>query len=130
MLNCHRAASGQAQVLEILPPCSAVCAKSLQSCLTLCSPMHCGLWPTRLLCPWDSPGKNIGVGCHFLFQGIFLTQESNPHLLLLLHWQSGYLMPPLASLFSPSAPQNNVSILFIFLSSVLAPSRLSVNVFE
>ena len=40
-----------------------------------------GLEPTRLLCPWDSPGKNIGVGCHFLLQGIFLTQESNPGLL-------------------------------------------------
>ena len=37
-----------------------------------------GLQPTRLLCPWDSPGKNPGVGCHFLLQGIFLTQESNP----------------------------------------------------
>ena len=36
-----------------------------------------GLYPTRLLCPWDSPGKNTGVGCHFLLQGIFLTQRSN-----------------------------------------------------
>ena len=33
---------------------------------------------TRLLCPWDSPGKNTGVGSHFLLQGIFLTQGSNP----------------------------------------------------
>ena len=41
-----------------------------------------GLWPARPLCPWDSPGKNTGVGCHFLLQGIFPTQESNPcHLL-------------------------------------------------
>ena len=38
-----------------------MCAKSLQSCLTLCDPME----PTRLLCPWDSPGKNTRVGCHF-----------------------------------------------------------------
>ena len=30
--------------------------------------------PTRLPCPWDSPGKNTGVGCHCLLQGIFLTQ--------------------------------------------------------
>ena len=30
---------------------------------------HHGLWPTRLLCPWDSPGKNTGVGCHSLLQG-------------------------------------------------------------
>ena len=40
------------------------------------------LWPhepylTRLLCPWDFPGKNTGVGCHFLLQGIFLTQGLN-----------------------------------------------------
>ena len=33
-----------------------------------------GLKPVRLLCPWDSPGKSPGVGCHFLLQGIFLTQ--------------------------------------------------------
>ena len=38
------------------------------------------LQPTRLLCPWDFPGKNTGVGCHFLLQGIFPTQGSNLHL--------------------------------------------------
>ena len=32
-----------------------------------------GLWPTRLLCPWNFPGKNTGVGSHFLLQGIFPT---------------------------------------------------------
>ena len=47
-----------------------------------------GLYPTRLLCPWDFPGKNTGVGCHFLLQGIFLTQGSN---LRLLHWQAASL---------------------------------------
>ena len=36
--------------------------------------------PTRFLRPWDSPGKNTGVGCHFLLQGIFSTQGSNPGL--------------------------------------------------
>ena len=40
-----------------------------------------GLWPTRLLCPWDSPGKITGVGQHSLLQGIFPTQASNPGLL-------------------------------------------------
>ena len=50
--------------------------------------------PTRLLCPWDSPGKNIGVGYYFLLQGIFPTQGSNPCLLHLLPWQAGSL--PLA----------------------------------
>ena len=69
-------------------------AKSLQSCLTLCNPMDRG--PPQLLCPWDFPGKNTGVGCHALFQGIFLTQALKPHLLHLLHWQAGSLplVPP------------------------------------
>ena len=44
-----------------------------------------GLWPTMLLCPWDFPGKNTGVGCHFLPLGIFPTQGSNPDLLCFLH---------------------------------------------
>ena len=39
------------------------------------------LWPARLLCPWDSPGKNTAVDCHFLLQRTFLTQGSNPGLL-------------------------------------------------
>ena len=43
-----------------------------------------GLQPSRLLCPWDFPEKNTGVGCHFLLQGIFLTLRSNLHF---LHWQ-------------------------------------------
>ena len=40
-----------------------------------------GLQPTRLLCPWDFPGKNTRMGCHFLLQGIFLTWGSNPSIL-------------------------------------------------
>ena len=35
------------------------------------------LWPARLLCPWDVPSKNTGVGCHCLLQGIISTQGSN-----------------------------------------------------
>ena len=54
-----------------------------QSCQSLCDP-----W---LLCPWDSPGKNTGVDCHALLQGFFLTQGSNLHLLMLLHWRVGSL---------------------------------------
>ena len=46
----------------------------------------------RLLCPWDFPGKNTRVGCHFLLQGIFPTQGLNPRLLhcrqILYHWAS------------------------------------------
>ena len=40
-----------------------------------------GLQPSRLLCPWDSPGKSTGVGSHSLLQGIFLTQGSDLGLL-------------------------------------------------
>ena len=43
-----------------------------------------GLYRIRLLCPWDFPGKNTGVGSHFLLQRIFSTQGSN---LCLRHWQ-------------------------------------------
>ena len=38
-------------------------------------------WPTRLFHPWNSPGKNTGVGCHSLLQGIFRTQGLNSGLL-------------------------------------------------
>ena len=41
----------------------------------------CGLQPTRLFCPWDFPGKNTRMDCHFLLQGIFQTQELNLGLL-------------------------------------------------
>ena len=51
-----------------------------------------------LFWPWDSPGNNPGEGCHFLLQGIFLTQTLSRHRLHLLHWQVGFL--PLA----PSVP--------------------------
>ena len=70
-----------------------VCA---QLCLTLQS--H-ELQPARLLCPWDFPGKDTGVGCHFWLQGIFLTQGSKPCLLHLLNWQVDSL--PLCHLGSP-----------------------------
>ena len=56
------------------------CVLVTQSYLTLCDPMD--LQPAKLLCPWDSPGKNTGVGYHSLLQGIFLTQEWNLGLLL------------------------------------------------
>ena len=50
-----------------------------------------GLQPTRLLCPWDSPGKNTGVGCHSLLQGILQTQGSNQGL---LHFRQILSEPP------------------------------------
>ena len=75
-------------------------AKSLQSCPTLCGPMDHSL-------PGSSvhgilSGKNTGMGCHALLQGIFPTQGLNPHLLCLLHWQADSF--PLAP---PGKPRNS-----------------------
>ena len=63
-------------------------AKSLQLCHLF------GLYPARLLCPWGSPGKNTGVGCHALLREIFPTQGSNTCLLSLLYWQVQLLLYP------------------------------------
>ena len=76
-------------------------AKPLQSCLTLCNPLDCS--PPGSSVDEDSPGKNIGVGCHALLQGIFSTQGLNQSLLYLLHWQVSSL--PLA------VPGNPIRIL-------------------
>ena len=54
-------------------------AKSLRSCPTLCDPVDCSL-PGSSVHGFSS-GKNTGVGCSALLQGIFPTQGSNPHLL-------------------------------------------------
>ena len=78
------------------------CNVCLLSCVRLFK-TH-GLQPTRLLCPWDSPGKNIRMGCHFLLQGISPTQGSNLHLLCLLHCrQIFFTTEPLGK---PIYPQN------------------------
>ena len=51
-----------------------------------------GPQPARLLCPWDSPGKDTGVGCHALLQGIISTQGIEAtSTYSLLHWQAGFL---------------------------------------
>ena len=70
------------------------CCLVIQSCPTLLRP-H-GLCPARLLYPWDFPGKNTRMGCHFLLQGNFLIQGLK---LDLLHWQVGSLL--LSHLGSP-----------------------------
>ena len=52
------------------------------NCSVVCDSLWShGLYPTRLLCPWNFSGKSTGVGCHFLLQWIFLTQGSNLGLL-------------------------------------------------
>ena len=57
---------------------AAAAAKSLQSCPTLCDPVDSS--PPGSSLHGHSPGKNTGVGCHALLQGIFPTQGSNLHL--------------------------------------------------
>ena len=64
------------------------------------------LQPASLLCPRNSPVRNTGVGCHFLLQGIFLTQGLNPHLLRLQHWQADSL--PLSYLVSSYFRVNDI----------------------
>ena len=89
-LCVHRADSlhcaAQTSTMSIIKwPCVRVPACA-QSCLTLHSPMdysHPGSSPGNF------PGENAGVGCHFLRQGVFPTQGSNPHLLSLLKLAGG-----------------------------------------
>ena len=75
--DASRASGG----LKDLCPFLCVCVSRLV--VSNCLQPH-GLEPTRLLCPWNSPGENTRMSCHFLLQGIFLTQGSN---LGLLHCQ-------------------------------------------
>ena len=58
------------------------CAQSLSHVRFFVTP-----WAVVLLCPWNFPDKNTRMGSHFLLQRIFPTQELNPRLLCLLHWQ-------------------------------------------
>ena len=70
-----------------------------------------GLFLTRFLWPWDSPGKNTGVDCHSLLQGIFLTQGLNPGLphswLIIYHLshQGSSLHMELPKFFKSSLPK-------------------------
>ena len=71
----HRAPSWTPCAIQQLPlPCLIA-----QCCLTLCDPMLCSLPGSSV--HGDSPGKNTGMGCHAVLQGIFPTQGSNPGLL-------------------------------------------------
>ena len=69
-----------------------------------------GLWLPRLLYPWNFPGKDTGVSCHFLLQGIFPTQEFNPCFLHHLCWQADSLL--LSYLGSPYPPVHIINVPF------------------
>ena len=89
-------------------------AKLLQSCLLSATP-----WTVahRLLCPWDSPGKDIGMGRHVLLQGIIPTQGLNQCLLCLLHWQTSSL--PLVPHWKPqrSSRPEQVSLFWLWMKT-------------
>ena len=90
----------------------------LLSHIQLCDPMECsppGSSVQSLL------GKKTRLDRHFLFQGIFLTQESNPHLLHFLHWQMDSLL--LSHQRSPQEPHICVffsRFIYLFVSSLAA----------
>ena len=89
-----------------------LCATSLQSCPAL---LPYGLYPARLLCPCDTPGKNTGISCHALLQGIFLTQGSNFHL----------TSPALADRFLTTSPTfSSVQFSCSFVSDSFRPHGL------
>ena len=67
-------------------------AKSLQSCLTVCNPIDGS--PPGSPCPWDSPGKNTGMGCHFLLQWMKVKSEKEvTQSYLTLHDPMGCSLP-------------------------------------
>ena len=92
-----------------------------------------GLQPARLLCLWDFPGKNTGLDCHALLQGIFPTQGLNPQFLHLLHWQAGFL--PLAPPGKPKKPHQFRSVTQLCLTlhdpwTVASQASLSITSFQ
>ena len=81
-----------------------------------------------IICPWDFSGKNIGVGCHLLLQGIFPTQASKLCLLCLLHYRQ-ILLPTETS----GKPCTQLQIIYcclaIYLLLLIASSFLSVSLY-
>ena len=87
-------------------------------------------WPyrlqtTRLLCPWYSLGKNTGMDCHALLQGIFPTQGLNPHLLSLALQADSLPIEPLGKpnvVFKDQQTKNKKSLLIIILYMIFKKS--------
>ena len=88
-----------------------------QSCLTLFESRHCSR--DRLLCPWDSPGKNTGVGRLSLLQGIFPAQGLNPSI---LHCRE--ILHHLSQKGSPRLPWPNSNTITSAKTSLTQPEAL------
>ena len=89
-----------------------------------------GLLSARVLCPWNSPGKNTGVCCHSLLQGIFLSQGLS---MSLLHWQADSVLsePPGKPLWWVNSSQisvirakNTYSLLLLYVCHCLPVAHL------
>ena len=104
--------------------CSVLLCVSTTLSLKVKVTQSCGLFATpwtaahaaedRLLCPQNSPGKNTGVGCRALLQGIFPTQRSNPYPQHLLHRSQVFY--PLSHLGSPEGSYDpTIPLLGIYL---------------
>ena len=94
-VRCVSDAVQPSHPLSSLSSPAAATARLLQSCPTLCDPVDHRQQPTRLRHPWDSPGKNRGVGCHFLLQGMKVKVKSLSHVrLLAAPWTAAYQAPP------------------------------------
>ena len=81
LLFQYRQLSTQVYLPSLLDPYVKITIMSVSRSVTSDSLQPQGLEPTRFICPRDSPGKNTGVSCHSLLQGIFPTQRFNPGLL-------------------------------------------------
>ena len=91
--------------------------------LAFCNTMDCSLPVSSL--HGDSPGKNTGVDCHALLQGILPTQRSNPHLLRLLHWQGSSL-----PLVMPGKPPFLAYSSFNLLANPISQCHCQTNIFR
>ena len=83
------------------------------------------LWPHRLYSPWNSPGQNTGVGSHFLFQGIFPTQGSNPGL---PHCR--WILYQLSHQGSPKESLYQFSLRWAFYENIHLPSLILWNLVQ
>ena len=93
-----------------------------------------GLYPIRFLCSWNYLGKNTRVGCHFLLQGIFLTQGLNPSLLHLLHWQADslplhYLGIPLIHMVNSNFERHH-HVCLVNIQHVIKSSNIVVSILK
>ena len=103
---------------DVVCVCVSVCVCSVVSNSL---PLY-GLQPTRVLCPWDFPGKKTVVGWHFLLQEIFPTLGWNPCLLYLLQWK--WIFLPLSHWGSPSGVQLHPNLGQSALVSLMKQHRL------